>query len=112
MARLYADEQFPRAAVEHLRRLGHDVLTVQEAGNAGKSDPEVLTFAIEINRIILTQNRRDFVKLHRSNSEHPGMLICSDDQDFLRLADRTHEALLGEDSLQNKIIRVTRPSYT
>ncbi len=39
MARFYADEQFPRIATEHLRLLSHDVLTVQEAGNAGKSDP-------------------------------------------------------------------------
>lgn len=110
MARLYADEQFPRAAVQHLRGLGHDVLTVQEAGNAGQPDSEVVTFAIATDRIILTQNRRDFVKLHRSNSEHPGMLICSDDQDFLRLAERIHEALSGEDSLQGKILRVMRPS--
>jgi Domain of unknown function (DUF5615) len=34
MARLYADEQFPFEVVEHLCRLGHDVLTVQTAGNA------------------------------------------------------------------------------
>jgi len=29
MARLYADEQFPRRVVELLINLGHDVLTVQ-----------------------------------------------------------------------------------
>ena len=46
MVRLCADEQFPRPAVEHFRRFGHNVLTVQEAGNAGASDPEVLAFAI------------------------------------------------------------------
>ena len=46
MVRLYADEQFPRPAVEHSRRFGHNVLTVQEAGNADASDPEVLAFAI------------------------------------------------------------------
>ncbi len=34
MARLYADEQFPYEVVEHLRDLGHDVVTVQEAGKA------------------------------------------------------------------------------
>jgi hypothetical protein len=33
MAKLDADEQFPRPAVEALRKLGHDVLTVQESGN-------------------------------------------------------------------------------
>ena len=77
MARLYADEQFPRIATEHLRSLGHNVLTVQEAGNAGKSDPEVLEFAISTDRVILTQNRRDFVKLHRENPAHPGMVSRS-----------------------------------
>jgi hypothetical protein len=36
MARLYADEDFPLPVVEELRRLGHDVRTVQEAGRAGQ----------------------------------------------------------------------------
>lgn len=110
MARLYADEQFPRPVVEHLRRLGHDVLTVQAAGNAGTSDPEVFAFAFENDRAILTQNRRDFVKLHRSNLNHAGMIICSQDQDFIGLAERTHQAISAEDSLIGKLIRVVRPS--
>jgi predicted nuclease of predicted toxin-antitoxin system len=48
MARFYADEQFPFPVVELLRNLGHDVLTVQEAGNADQRipDDEVLAFAI------------------------------------------------------------------
>lgn len=47
MARLYADEQFPYEVVENLRNLGHDVLTVQEAGKANLKipDDEVLAFA-------------------------------------------------------------------
>lgn len=110
MARLYADEQFPRPVVEHLRNLGHDVLTVQEVGNAGKSDPEVFAFAIADNRAVLTQNRRDFVKLHRSQPNHAGMIICSDDQNFARLAERTHAAISAEESFQGKLIRVVRPS--
>ncbi len=36
MARLYADEDFPLPVVEELRRLGHDVRTVQEAGRANQ----------------------------------------------------------------------------
>jgi hypothetical protein len=32
MASFYADEQFPKATTIVLRSLGHDVLTVQEAG--------------------------------------------------------------------------------
>jgi predicted nuclease of predicted toxin-antitoxin system len=62
VARLYADEQYPYPVVEFLRALGHDVLTVQEAGraNQGIPDPDVLAFATSSNRAILTQNRKYF----------------------------------------------------
>ncbi len=40
MAKLYADEQFPYPVVEVLRRLGHDVLTVQESGKAELRIPD------------------------------------------------------------------------
>ena len=54
MAQLYADEQFPRAVSQLLRNMGHDVLTVQEAGNAnlGIPDDQVLAFAISNNRAV------------------------------------------------------------
>jgi predicted nuclease of predicted toxin-antitoxin system len=81
MARLYADEQFPHPVVDYLRDLGHDVLTVQAAGNAGQSDPDVLAFAIADNRTVLTQNRRDFVKLHRAQPSHAGMIIFTGQAD-------------------------------
>jgi hypothetical protein len=45
MALLYADENFDFPVVVTLRRLGHDVLTVQEARRAGAQDPEVLADA-------------------------------------------------------------------
>lgn len=59
MARFYADEQFPLPVVELLRNLGHDVLTVQEAGNANQRipDEQVLAFAVSQERAILTINR-------------------------------------------------------
>ncbi len=53
MARFYSNENFPLQTVEELRRLGHDVLTSLEAGNANQasSDSEVLGFANAQNRI-------------------------------------------------------------
>lgn len=62
MARLYADENFPLPVVEYLRRLGHDVLTVQEDGCAGQAmtDPAVLARATGQERALLTLDRRDF----------------------------------------------------
>ena len=40
MSRLCANENFPRPVVLEPRRLGHDVLTVQEACQADQSLPD------------------------------------------------------------------------
>ncbi|MBD2435432.1 MULTISPECIES: DUF5615 family PIN-like protein [Nostoc] len=111
MARLYTDEQFPRIVSELLRTMGHDVLTVQEAGNdnLGIPDEEVLAFAIRDNRAVITLNRQDFVRLHRANSEHFGIIVCTNDTDRNRMAIRINEALVSEESLAGKLIRVVRP---
>ena len=67
MARLYSNENFPIPAVEELRRLGHDVLTIQETGHANQasSDEAVLAFACDEHRALLTLNRKHFVRLHQ-----------------------------------------------
>lgn len=109
MARLYADEQFPLPVVELLRTLGHDLLTVQEAGNAGFSDPEVLAFAVSTERAVLTQNRRDFIRLHIQQSDHAGIIVCTDDRNLSRLAKRIHDAIFTVEILRGKLIRVNRP---
>lgn len=112
MARLYADEQFPRRVVENLRALGHDVLTVQEAGKANLKipDDEVLTFAVSEDRAVLTLNRDDFFRLHRLQPEHSGIIACKDDQDRERMARRINEAIASEETLRVKLIRVNRPT--
>jgi predicted nuclease of predicted toxin-antitoxin system len=111
MARLYADEQYPYPVVEFLRLLGHDVLTVQDAGNANQkiSDPDVLAFATIENRTVITQNRKDFIKLHRLQPDHAGIIACTDDRDWEALANRIHAAIAAEESLHCKLIRVVRP---
>jgi len=92
--------------------MGHNVLTVQEAGNAnlGIPDEEVLAFAVEGGRTLLTLNRYDFIRLHRSQPNHAGIVVCTNDPDRTRLANRIHEALCVEGSLSGKLIRVVRPS--
>ncbi|WP_333148919.1 MULTISPECIES: DUF5615 family PIN-like protein [unclassified Microcoleus] len=51
MARLDTDQQFPRDIVELLRQMGHNILTVQEAGKDNQKipDEEVLAFAVSEN---------------------------------------------------------------
>jgi predicted nuclease of predicted toxin-antitoxin system len=112
MARLYADEQFPRSVSELLRKLGHDVLTVQEAGNANQRipDDQVLIFACQDNRAIITLNHKDFAQLHRINPQHAGIISCTNDLDRPRMASRIDTAISSEDSLDGKFIRVVRPS--
>src|SRR4051794_29506535 len=81
LARIYANENFPRQVVEALRTLGHDVLTTADAGKAGQAipDEEVLQFATLELRILVTLNRRDFIRLHRERSDHSGIIVCTVD---------------------------------
>ncbi|MEG3841329.1 DUF5615 family PIN-like protein [Microcoleus sp. herbarium14] len=112
MARFYTDENFPLAVVELLRALGHDVLTAREAGNANLQipDEDVLAFADSNNRTVLTRNRRHFMRLHLQNSDHAGIIVCTEDPNFERLATIINDAICAEEPLRGKLIRVNRPS--
>lgn len=94
-----------------LRNVGHDVLTVQEAGKANLKipDEEVLAFAVSEARAVLTLNRQDFFRLHRLQPEHFGIIACKDDRDRERMATRINEAISAVDTLNCKLIRVKRP---
>ena len=86
MARLYANENFPLPAVQELRRLGHDVLTIQQTGRAEQAvpDEEVLAFAKTQSRAVITLNRKHFARLHRQQPDHSGIIVCTFDPDFKR----------------------------
>ena len=110
MVNLYADEQFPFRATQHLRSLKHDVLTVQEAGNAnqGIADEKVLEFATQQERAVLTLNRRDFIRLHKQDSNHGGIIVTKDDADKIQLAERIDRVIQSQIPLKGKLVRVTK----
>ncbi len=112
MAKLYSNENFPLPAVEKLRQSGHDVLTIQETWKANQSvtDEDVLAFATEENRILLTLNRKHFIGLHNTKPKHAGIIVCSFDRDFEALAGRIHEAIQNNENLYRKLIRINRLS--
>ncbi len=112
MARFYTNENFRRRIVVSLRQLGHDVLTSFEAGNANLRipDEEVLTFAHADNRIVLTFNRKDFIRIHRQNPTHSGIIVCTEDNDYAALAKRIDDAVSLKDNLDNQLIRLNRPN--
>jgi len=110
--RLYCDENFPLPVVVELRRLGHDVLTTDEAGKADQeiADYEVLSFATALDRPVLTINCWDFIRLHRLRADHAGIVACTIDLDFVGQASRIHEAIRDSASLSGQLIRVNRPA--
>lgn len=111
MAALYSNENFPRPAAVELRRLGHDVLTIQETGRADQAMPDeaVLAFAAGERRVLLTLNRRHFIRLHHAGHPHAGIIVCTFDPDFEAPTQRIHEALLSEPEPAGRLIRVNRP---
>jgi hypothetical protein len=109
---LYADENVPLRVVEELRRLGHDVLTALEDGKANQAvrDIDLLRRATEINRALLTLNRREFKRLHFQNSRHAGIIICTEDPDRPGQAKRISASVAKVVDLHGKLIRVNRPT--
>lgn len=109
---LYADENVPLRVVEELRRLSHDVLTALEDGRANQSisDQDLLLRATELGRAVLTLNRLDFKRLHREIPKHAGIIICTEDPDRARQAQRIAEAVDKASDLKGELLRVNRPS--
>jgi hypothetical protein len=111
VARFYADENFRRPVVEALRRLGHDVLTAREAGRAGTGvdDDAVLADAVAAGRILVTQNRRDFIRRHKAGILHCGIVVCTYDPDAEGLARRIDAVVAATDPAGGWLVRVNRP---
>lgn len=112
MSKLYANENLPLPVVEALRQLGHDVLTTVESGKAGQAIPDdaVLIFATTEQRVLVTLNRKHFIRLHNLQPAHAGIVVCTFDLDYAALAQRVHDALAAEADMSGRLIRVNRPS--
>lgn len=109
--KFYANENFPLDMVIELRQFGYDVLTSHEArqSNQAISDENVLKFAKEIGKVVITLNREDFITLHKQNKDHSGIIICKEDRDYKGQAQTIHEFILKElQSLQGRLIRIKK----
>lgn len=108
--KLYADEDFDHGVVARLRALGHDVVTVMEAGRRGLSDVEQLVYATEAGRALITFNRADYHALHRQRVAHAGIITCTRDPDVEELAARIHGEISVRSELTGEVIRIVRGS--
>ena len=112
-SRLYSNENFDRRVVLALRKLGHDVLTSLEAGRANQRipDEQVIEFAKNEHRAVLTFNRLHFLRLHKTlNGLHCGIVVCSPDHNSQALALRIDQALREAGVLNGQVLRVNRPA--
>src|ERR1700687_2667550 len=109
MAAFYADENFDYGVVERLRALGHNVLTVQEAGEQGRDDARVLERATAEARCVLTFDRLDFKRLHGQNPAHAGIVSCTRDNDRDALPMRIDRAVNAAGVVAGQLIRIIRP---
>ena len=72
-------------------------------------DEDVLAFSITEKRILLTINRKHFIRLHRQQPDHAGIIVCTFDLDFVALGQRIHNALVEQSDLSRQLIRINRP---
>jgi Domain of unknown function (DUF5615) len=112
MARLLADEDVAFQVVARLRELGHNVVTLLDLGraNEGVDDRVVLDLAKTDDRTVVTMNRKHFMRLHREDSDHSGIIVCTVDVDFTGLAERIDAAIESAPTLRGELLRVYRPA--
>ncbi|ASC69920.1 hypothetical protein XM38_008500 [Halomicronema hongdechloris C2206] len=66
---LYMDEHVPLAITEGLRRRGVDILTVQEDDRRGYPDPALLDRALELGRVLFSQDEDFPIEASRRQAE-------------------------------------------
>ncbi|MEG3931770.1 MULTISPECIES: DUF5615 family PIN-like protein [unclassified Microcoleus] len=111
MLKFYSNENFPIAMVDLLRARGYDVLTSYEAGQANQKipDDEVLMYATNAGRVVITENRQDFINLHSTTSNHAGIVICKADRDYAGKVQVLHEFFTQDTQpMDNRLLRVMK----
>ena len=110
MPSFYTNENFPIKVAEYLREMGHDVLTSQEARKANQRipDEDVLKFATESERILLTLNRWDFIVLHNQSNKHVGIVVCTQNSDLFQQAQQIDKSVRESGNMKGVLLRVNR----
>lgn len=72
------DEMLPPATAVELGALGHDALSVSDADLRGAEDAEVLAYAVQENRVLVSENFDDFARLleQRQAEERPATPVA------------------------------------
>ena len=98
-----ADEHIESSIVNGLKLLGIDAVSANEAGKRESDDEEILRFAKENNRVIITRDS-DFIKLHRKGVEHAGIVFIPNFLAIGKIIRETEKVCMLFDNLENIII--------
>jgi len=105
---LLGDEDFNHKVLKGLADASYDVTSIRDLGLDRQwfSDEDVLKTAIELGRIVLTHNKRDFIRLHRKTNQHPGIITCYQTSDHDTLTGKILQLLEEVDSFENNLFRI------
>jgi predicted nuclease of predicted toxin-antitoxin system len=109
--KLLLDENLsPRVAETLSREDGVDAIHVRDRGQLGALDHAVLDAAFEEDRLLVTSNVDDFVKLARAREIHPGIVLIEDGgllrDEQLQVIRHAVAVLQGEGDLVNRVLRI------
>lgn len=110
MKLLLIDEDFPHQVGKILQEYGHDVISLNdlELAGIGLTDEDVLATATNLERAVLTHNRKDFLRLHKKSKEHAGIIVCTRNPDLSRLGEKIHSSIDELDALHGLCIKIYR----
>ena len=109
--KLLLDENLsPKVAEILCREDGVDACHVRDRGLLAATDSEVLERAYAEDRVVVTCNVGDFVKLARACDLHPGIILLEDGgmarDEQLRALRRALEVLRAEREIVNRVLRI------
>jgi predicted nuclease of predicted toxin-antitoxin system len=102
--RYYLDENVPVVIADQLRRKGIDVVTVRDIGRLGDSDENHLKRSTEMDRVLCTHDQ-DFLRLAVAGEQHTGIVFGLQDThtigDWVRGLELIHAILTVEDMVNH-----------
>ncbi len=80
--KLLLDEMYATAVAEQLRERDRDVVAVAERADLrGSPDEDLLAWAQTEDRVLVTDNQRDFIPIHHrriaSGNDHQGLILTT-----------------------------------
>jgi predicted nuclease of predicted toxin-antitoxin system len=73
--RFFIDEDLSPRLAEECHQAGYDASTVRDRGMLRANDREVSALCFEEDRVLVTNNSKDFLALARREGLHPGLVF-------------------------------------